>query len=336
MQLSRRATTLAIVVGVGTATASLAACKPKPPEVPEVEPGSPDDAEKEIKSLLAEAYQGVRHSNAPGMMSLAATDVFVVGPRHADIGLERSDALVALGDAIGGKKTHKVRSVKLDVGAAPDGRSAWAVDQIDIDGKPFIVVALAAELDGLWALTTVQVARATKQDGAPAAAPPGAWKAKPGPMSAHAAPAIEAEKVLAQLAGEPELRVDYLDHYADRQSIVVRSGPKSALRGVKAIKKAWKKKVPVWTVGAPLAAATTPDGAFAWVLAPAAVDDEAPGTRRVFLVLERFEPEVPDDDGDGGDGDDGGDGGDDAKDEPPVIQTLPWRLVVLHESTPAP
>lgn len=311
------------------AIALLFGCKSKPPAAPEVEPGSPDEAKKEITSLLAEAYQGVRRSNAPGMMSLAAPDIFVAGPRHADIGLERTQALVALGDAIGGAKKHKVRSVKLDVGAAIDGRSAWAVDQIDVDGKGFVVVALAAELDGLWALTAVQVARAGGDAGAPAASPQG-WRApNQGPNPAHAGAVADAEKVLAQLTGEPDLRVDYLDHYADRQSIVVRAGggKKSALRGVKAIKKAWKKKPPVWTVGDPLAAASTPDGAFAWVLAPAALDDEPAGSRRVLLVLERFEPEVIEMEGGGGD--------DDA-DEPPPIQGLPWRLVVLHESAPAP
>ncbi len=152
---------------------------------------------------------------------------------------------------------------------------------------------------------------------------------------------VEAEKVLAQLTGEPELRVDYLDHYADRQSIVVRAsgGKKAALHGVKAIKKAWKKKPPVWTLGAPLAAASTPDGAFAWVLAPAAVDDEPEGSRRVLLVLEKFDVEVEADGeggGDGGDGDGGDDDGGDDEDEEPAIQALPWRLVVLHEAAPAP
>jgi hypothetical protein len=324
-----------VALAVVVLTSGLATgCKSKPPVAPAPEPRSPDEAKSEIKSLLGEAYNGVRHSNAPGMMSLAAPDIFVAGPRHGDIGLERTQALVALGDAIGGKKTHKVRSRKLDVGAAEDGLSAWAVDQIDVDGKPFVVVALAAELDGLWALTTVQVARGAGDAEAPAA-PPQTWRTPAaGPTSAHAAAIADVPKVLAQLTGEPELRVDYLDHYADRQSIVVRAsgGKKAALRGVKAIKKAWKKKPPVWTVGAPLAAASTPDGAFAWVLAPASIDDEPPGSRRVLIVLEKFEPEPIEMEGDGG----GGDADGDDADEPPAIQGLPWRLVVLHESAPLP
>jgi hypothetical protein len=316
----------ALLVGGGVA------CKSPPAAEPVItESGSPEEAEQEIKSLLAEAYQGVRRSNAPGMMSLAATDIFVAGPRHGDIGIERSAALVALDDAIRAKKTHKVKSVKLAVGAALDGRSAWAVDQIEFDGKGYVVVALAAELDGLWALTAVQVARAGGEAQTPASLP-ASWKATvQGANAAHAAASADAMKVLTQLTGEPELRVDYLDHYADRQSIVVRAagGKKAALRGVKAIKKAWKKKPPVWTVGAPIAAATTPDGAFAWVLAPAALDDEPAGSRRVLMVLEKFEPEVVEMEGDGGD-----DSDDD--EEPPAIQGLPWRLVVLHESVPAP
>ncbi len=334
MQSARRASVAALAIVAAVAT-PLAGCKRKPPVAPVQEPGSPDEAEREVASLLGEAYQGVKRSNAPGMMSLLAIDVFVAGLRHGDVGLERSAALVALGDALGARKTHKVRSTKLDVGAAIDGRSAWAVDQIDVDGKPFVVVALAAELDGLWVLTSVEVARAGIQTGEPAATPPAVWSAPSGPTAAHRPAPADAATVLAQLAGEPELRVDYLDHYADRQSIVVRvGGKKSVLRGVKAIKKAWKKKPPVWTLGEPLASATTPDGAFAWLLVPAALVDEAPGARRVFAVFEKFEPEVPDDGDDGGD--DGGGDDDDGGDEPPAVQGLPWRLVVLHESAPEP
>lgn len=297
------------------------ACGTKPPPAaPEVEPGSPEVAEKEIRSLLSEAYASVKRNNASGMMSLLAPDVFVAGPRHGDVGLERSAALVALGDALPSKKAHKLRSTKLEYGAAPDGRSAWAVDQIELDGKPFVITALAAELDGMWAITAVHVARPAK-DAEPGSAAAAAWKPTDGATAAHRAANPEAVQVLAQLTGEPDLRVDYLDAYADRQSMVVRAGPRSALRGAKAIKKAWKKKPPVWTVGPAIAAATSPDGTFAWVLAPAALDGEAPGTRRLFLLVERME-----DDG----GPEGG-GDDDA-----AVKTLPWRLVVLHETAPSP
>jgi hypothetical protein len=285
-----------------------------------VEPGgSPEVAEKEIRSLLSEAYNSVKRNNAPGMMSLLAPDVFVAGPRHADVGLERSAALVALNDAIASKKPHKLRSTKLEYGAAPDGRSAWAVDQIELDGKPFVVVALAAELDGLWALTAVNVARPSR-DAEPAATPPVGWNAKD--AATHREVSSEASQVLAQLTGEPDLRVDYLDAYADRQSMVVLAGPKGALRGAKAIKKAWKKKPPVWTVGAPLAAASSPDGTFSWVLVPAALDGEPAGARRLFMMIEKVEVE--------------GDDADSDADADDLIKPLPWRLVVLHETAPSP
>lgn len=307
-----------MVLAVAVIASSVACGAKPPPAAPEREPGSPEVAEKEIRSLLGEAYGSVKRNNAPGMMSLLAPDVFVAGPRHGDVGLERSAALVALGEAIGGKKAHKLRSTKLEYGAAPDGRSAWAVDQIELDGKPFVVVALAAELDGLWALTAVHVARPAK-DAEPAAAAPPRWSAKD--AAVHKAAAPEALQVLGQLTGEPDLRVDYLDAYADRQSMVVRAGPKGALRGAKAIKKAWKKKPPVWTVGAPLAAASSPDGTFAWVLAPAALDGEPEGARRLFLMIERVEDAVIDERAD---------------EEGDVINPVPWRLVVLHESAPSP
>ena len=318
--MQRPATVFSLVLAI-------AACKSAPPAVPEVEPGSPEVAEKEIKSLLDEAYQSVKRNNAPGMMSLIAPDAFVAGPRHADLGLERSAALVALGDAISSRKPHKLRSTKLEYGAAPDGRSAWAVDQIELDGKPYVVVALAAELDGLWALTAVQVARPSKA-AAPSAAAAAAWSFA-GDSQAHRAAVPDAALVLNQLTGEPDLRVDYLDAYTDRQSMVVRAGPKGALRGAKAIKKAWKKQPPVWTVGPALAAASSPDGTFAWVLVPAALDGEEAGARRLFMVVEKVEPEG---EADPGAATDAGE----AEDDAPAITPLPWRLVVLHESAPAP
>jgi hypothetical protein len=319
MDSTRRvATTVALVV-VATLVAG---CKARPPVAPEQEPGSPEDAEREVASLLGEAYQSIKRSNAPGMMSLIAADAFVGGPRQGDVGVERSAALVALGDALRVKKAHKVRSAKLRVGSAPDGRSAWAVDRVDVDGKPYVVVALAAEIDGLWALTTVHVAGVSKSATAPAAPLP-AWSGEA--SGAHRPAPPDAEKVLRQLTGEPDLRVDYLDHYADRQSILVRSSSKTPLYGVKSIKKAWKKKPPVWTVDAPLASASTPDGAFTWIVAPASLDGEPPGSRRILVVLEKFEDEAP------ADPDDAGDDADD-----PDFEALPWRLVVLQETAPVP
>jgi hypothetical protein len=163
----------------------------------------------------------------------------------------------------------------------------------------------------------VHVARPSR-DAEAAAAPPPMWNAKD--ALAHKAAVPDAAQVLNQLTGEPDLRVDYLDAYADRQSMVVRAGPKGALRGAKAIKKAWKKKPPVWTLGAPLAAASSPDGTFAWLLVPAALDGEPAGARRLFMVVEKVEAEAESEEVDPED----------------LIKPLPWRLVVLHETAPSP
>lgn len=316
---SRRAALAAVVVvvaGVGLGTG----CKAKPPAAPALEPRTPEEAEREIAALLDEAYQSLKRNNAPGMMSLIAADAFLAGPRFGDVAVERSEALVAVGEAVRGKKAPRLRSSKLQVGGAPEGRSAWAIDQLELNGKPLVVVALGAEVDGMWALTAIQVARLTRDAEAPAASAASAWA--PASGGAHRPAPPEVATVVAQLTGEPERRLDYLDHYADRESMVVRSGPKSAVRGVKDIKKAWKKQAPVWTLGEALASATTPDGAFAWALLPAALDGEPAGTRRVFIVLERFVPEV--------------EGDAEAAAAASDAALLPWRLVVLHESAPSP
>ena len=298
------------------AVVAAVACKAAPPAPEAVEPGHPDDAVREARALVEEAYRNLRRGDGAGMMPMLAADVFVVGPGPADVGLDRSAAAVAVGDALSAKKAHKLRSSRMVAEAAPDGRSAWVTDQIELDGQPYAVVAIAAEVDDLWVLTAIEVARAVPEGrikklaaagglaalgdlpawtgGKPPAA--GNLAAPPGVLDTFAEAMTDPEARLAQLAGKPVTFVGV--------------APRAVVRGAKKLEKAWKKRAPTWTIGDTLAGAT-PDGQLAWVLATGTRDGDEPQPRRLFAIYQR----IP--------------GGGDAE--------VLWELVLLHEAiVPAP
>ena len=86
----------------------------------------------------------------------------------------------------------------LEVFGGPDGRTAYATDQIEYDGVAFAVTIIAAEIDGLWAFTTIEVTRALNRKRLDTAVAPGPlpkWKPTDGEQAAHtAAPRWEGER----------------------------------------------------------------------------------------------------------------------------------------------
>ena len=72
------------------------------------------------------------------LFSLLEDTLVVFGPRKKDGLATRTDALVALGDAIDPKAKKKVslRSGGLEVVSSSGGRSAWAFDSVTAGGEP--------------------------------------------------------------------------------------------------------------------------------------------------------------------------------------------------------
>lgn len=251
----------------------------------------PDVAVREARDLIEEAYASLRRGDAEGLLPLLAPEVFIIGPRATDVLPAGSDALVALGDALDDvkvKKGHKLKSRDLQVVASTGGHSAWATDQLEVDGGTYAMTAVLTHEDDLWTFRAVHLARTWK--------PKQLAKQEPAPGAAFGDridPAGKELLVLAQDAiedlDEREAQLPDDESDASFDVVVVSTAPKGATHGVKKIKKAWKKArkkqepPPTEPVG-PAAFGITDDGALAWVCANVETDGVP---HRMFLLYAR-------------------------------------------------
>ncbi|HEU0031117.1 MAG TPA: nuclear transport factor 2 family protein [Kofleriaceae bacterium] len=214
------------------------------------------------------------------------------GPRKQDALASRSDALVALGDAIDHDKDKKLklRSSELAIVPSPGGRSAWAFDVIDVEGEPHAVTAILVNTDDIWQVDTVLVAHMparglVKSELAKDAVVPPAADAK-AKIDATARPAVERfqKGLLDQDAWGEDLA-------AHTDAVVVGPTVGEVARGKKEIKKLFKKRGDAKmraAMSGEITAGATPDGQLAWVTAPItrAADKEDPTPLRAFAVYE--------------------------------------------------
>lgn len=280
-------------------------CSTPPPVEPEAPRGTPKEARKEARALVEEAYRVLRDGDPVSLMGLLAPDLFFVGPGAGEVGLDRAAAIELASGVIDTRSKHKLRSLGLEIEAGPEGASAWAIDQIEYDGTSFAVTVIATQLDGLWAITAIEVARALPERRAEKLAAPAPWPELPrweppdAKIPAHGEAPRPLAKAFIAAAAEVETR---LDQYGDqRDAAFVGPGPDQVRLGVKAIAKLWKKRAPAWAVEETIAA-STPDGGLAWIVGHGALLDDGP-PRRLFAIYRN---------------DTGGDDG--------------WQLAVLHES----
>jgi ketosteroid isomerase-like protein len=242
---------------------------------------SAKEAAKGARDLLKEAYASLRRGDVDGMQALATPDVLVVGPAADAVFSTRTDAIVALSRAFSPQKRYRVTSRALRVVAAPSGRSAWAVDRVDIEGVPYHLSAMLVESDEFWQIAALHLGRA-----APGADQPPVPAALSGGVGAGAEEVAERFK---QAARAPERLLDQLAGHDDVGFL----GPstKAVARGQKAFKKTWKKLVAKHLRIAPheTRALLAPDGGLGWVIANADIsDDETKALRhRYSLVYER-------------------------------------------------
>ncbi|HVV87327.1 MAG TPA: hypothetical protein VHE35_30005, partial [Kofleriaceae bacterium] len=110
----------------------------------------------EARGLASEIEESLEHGDASGLAPLCAADLVAVGPRAGDEGRARTDTLIALRDALPGER-HKLKVRDQQIDSAAGARSAWLTEQLDVDGKRHAVSAVAAEVDGLWLVTAVNV-----------------------------------------------------------------------------------------------------------------------------------------------------------------------------------
>ena len=267
------------VVVVALACA-LGGCGGAPATAPELPRGSAKEAKKEMRGLVDECYRVLKDGSPTEVMGLLAPDLFFVGPGPADVGLDRAATMELAGALIDARKKHKLKSFGLEVFGGPDGHSAYAIDQLEYDGVAFAVTAVAAEVDGLWSLTAIEVARAISSKRLDTAVAPGElprWRPSGDPKAAHA----DAPKdVVAALGLAGDSVDDRLTQYGDGpDAAFVGPSPDEVILGRKALGKKWKKRAPRWAVDATVAGAS-PDGGLVWVVANAnRVDDDGGGKR---------------------------------------------------------
>ncbi len=244
--------------------------------------------------MLDEIYESIGHSDTDSLMTLAVDPLVVYGPRKGDVHATRADALVALKDVVG-KQKRAVKSADLAVVASPGGRSAWAVDVIDIGGQPFAITAVLSNIGDVWQVSAADLAETPamkavraelKQD---AVVPPGmAGIAKVDPS---AKPAVDK---LAKGMADQSIWGDDLASRSD--AVFAGPGSGDVVRGKADLKKLFKKRLKNNVremLAGDTTAAMTADGQLAWVTMPVVrfEDDVDPIPLRVFAVFEKHDTE---------------------------------------------
>ncbi|HEY5946217.1 MAG TPA: nuclear transport factor 2 family protein [Kofleriaceae bacterium] len=266
----------------------------KPAEAPKAAPVDERKAEKDAKGLVTEIVQTVGHGNTDGLMALLAEPLVVFGPRRTDTLQSRTDALVALRstfDAMGKDAKPSVHSGELNVVASPGGNSAWAVDVMDVEGKPMSAVLVLSNEDDFWVVVAAALAHTPsmkevraelKKDAIVPTGMPGFAK-----VSGSAEDAVDRFK-----KGLSDSAVWAEDLAKRSDAIVIGPSEGDVTRGKKELAKLWKKRAKVnmrHASAGDITAATTRDGQLAWVTAPVVrfADDDEPLPLRLFSVFEK-------------------------------------------------
>ena len=262
-------------VAVVALACALGGCGGAQATAPELPRGSAKEAKQEMRGLIDECYRVLKDGSPTEVMGLLAPDLFFVGPGPGDVGLDRAATMELAGKLIDGRKKHKLKSFGLEVFGGPDGHSAYAIDQLEYDGVAFAMTAVAAEVDGLWSLTAIEVTRAISSKKLDGAAAPDAlprWRPSGEAKAAHTDAPKDVVAALGLASGDVD---DRLSQYGDEpDAAVVGPSPDEVILGRKALGKKWKKRAPRWTVDATVAGAS-PDGGLVWVVANASrIDDE--------------------------------------------------------------
>ena len=242
---------------------------------------------------MLEIYQTIGRGKADSMFSLLADPLTVFGPRRADAAITRADALVALGKLVDpkAKKHAQLRSGGLSVVVSQGGRSAWAFDLVNVDGRLIAATAVLSNTGDLWSVTaatlaTVPTGRQVKAESArDAIVPPGASSA------AKVDPAAAA--VVAQWKrGLVDLDVWGEDLMNQSDAIVAGATVGQIARGKAEIKQLWKarRKANVRAaISGEVSAQVTADGQLAWLSSPVTrvADGDDPLPLRVFAIYQK-------------------------------------------------
>lgn len=253
-----------------------------------------DEAEQEARDVIGEIHAAIKRGTPEGLLPVLAEDLFVAAP-GGEIFIERSASVVALTDLFGGK-SHKLKSRGLEVVAAPGGHAGWATEEVDVDGVTYVVTAVLEDVDDIWVVTAVHVARPVADKKVRKAVEAGKMP-RPPALPAMIEPAAQpvADLFVAVTAAEEDARAEQMAQLGERDDVVLLgSAPKESTRGAKKIKKLWNKalkKKPTIVPQGDLRASATADGALVWLIVNVDLGnkDTEPVPHRAFYIYERAE-----------------------------------------------
>ncbi len=179
-----------------------------------------------------------------GLQPILAPDLFFVGPGPADVGLDRSAALALGQEYVDDRQKHKLKSYSLEVFAGPNGRSAYAIDQLEFDGTAFAVTVVAAEVGDMWMITTIAISRAVsakRLDSAAVLAELPAWRpSTTEDEPAHAKAPRQLVEALTLAASDLDARLPQSGK--DPDAAYVGPSPDEVILGTQALGPTWTKR----------------------------------------------------------------------------------------------
>jgi ketosteroid isomerase-like protein len=265
----------------------------KTAEEPELEDVDSDEAAGEARDVIGEIHAALKRGATDGLLPILAEDLFVAVP-DGKVFTERSAAVVAMNDLFGGKK-HKLKARGLKVASAPGGHAAWATEEIDLDGVTYVVTVVLEDVDEIWVVSAVHIARPVADKKVKKAAESGKMPAPPAIdalIEPAAQPVVELWKAITE---SEEPRAEQMAQLADRDDVMLLgSAPKESTRGAKKIKKLWNKalkKNPTIEPQGDVRAVATGDGSLVWLLVNVDLGSKGGPTvpHRAFYVYERAE-----------------------------------------------
>jgi ketosteroid isomerase-like protein len=251
----------------------------------------PDEAEEQARDVIGEVHSAIKRGAPEGLLPILAEDLFVAAP-DGTIYTERSAVVVGLNDLFGGEK-HKLKSRGLKVVSAPGGHSAWATEEVDVDGVTYVATIIVEDVDDIWVVSAVHLAQPVADKKVRKAVEAGQMPKPPAITAAVEPEAKDVVELFAAVIASEEPRAEQMAQLADRNDVMLLgSAPKETTKGAKKIKKLWNKalkKDPTIEQQGDLHARSTSDGALVWLMVNVDLGnkDTDPVPHRAFYVYER-------------------------------------------------
>ncbi|MDX2011854.1 MAG: nuclear transport factor 2 family protein [Myxococcaceae bacterium] len=274
--MTRRGLMVLMVVG-------LVGC-PKAPPPKKVEPAPPPDPRAEVREAVKFIYSTLETGDPDPIAQRLAPDVMAYGLAPSDTWAQRDPVInVARQEllAIGlGTATLRIRTGRIDVGVAPDGRSAWFWDVPRVEWETKArstkwVVRVSGHLvkvDERWLVDAVHVSLAVPDEKIFAADAAKKYLPPADVLAERGADADQLVGLSRRVLDDVGVKYDRLSERAE--VVIIGTGPSEFFENGKKFKEllkpqlaALKKSVFSYKVDGPIRARLAPGGHTGWVAA---------------------------------------------------------------------